>query len=121
MTAQNSGSNNATPCIYTIANPIVLNYKGVVNNTTNFIGSANGPTVGGVTYSKIVTFAGVISSSRGRNPSQPNRHQPANRRDRGTTVISGANTYNGSTIVHSETTTACSSSALTTRCPRPPT
>ncbi len=57
-----TGSAGATPLLLTISNNIVLNYKGVANNTTNTIGTSNGPTYtfnGVVTnYAKVVSYAG---------------------------------------------------------------
>ena len=91
-----------TPSVYTIANPIVLNYKGIVKNSTNLLSSSNGATIGGINYSKIVNYSGAISSNPGTG-TLLNQITTNLRIDgpRGTTEISGANTYNGSTIVHS--------------------
>jgi hypothetical protein len=77
----------ATPNIFTLSNPIVLNYNNVTGAVNNTIGAPNGPTISGVKYQKIITYAGAISGTAGLTIGGTN----------GTTVLSGNNTYTGTT------------------------
>ncbi len=93
LTGQNGGATNSTPYFYTIANPVVLNFKGLTGSSANIFGVSRGNTINSVIYSKVVSFAGNISSlgsgATGVTIGGPN----------GVTVFSGNNSYTGNTTV----------------------
>ena len=71
--------------------------------------------MGGVTFSKIANYSGVISSPAGVTTNLKIDGP------RGTTELSGQNTYNGSTTIHAGNGNGMTVLARITRCPQPPT